>query len=178
MKFAERSEARIQTLGISRAEVEQAIDAPDAVEALYFARDSRKTSPPVTLYVRQPGQGNSRDYLLVLSSTGLTAPEAVIEDAWRVPQRWFEGHPRPIEIMEELCRRAGCRITFGRIARTFYGAFEEPFEGETLSPDIDSPPLGETSGRMFAMVTPNNHLRIGLAYMINDLRYQAAIAAT
>lgn len=177
MRFAERSEARIQTLGISLAQVEQCVAAAESVDALHFPRDSTKSSPPVTLYLKQSAKGDAPGYLLVLSSTGLTAPEAVVEDAWLVPRRWFAGEPRPLEVMEELCRRAGSRITFGSVSKTFYAAFEEPFEGDTLSPDIERPESGENAGRMFAMVTADNRLKIGLAYMINDHRYKAAIAA-
>lgn len=177
MRFAERSEARIQALGISRARVEQCVDAAEAVEALYFARDSAKVTPPVTLYLQRSGTSDAPGYLLVLSSTGLTAAEAVVEDAWLVPRRWFAGEPRPLEAMEELCRRAGSRITFGSFSKTFYAAFEEPFEGETLSPDIERPESGDIAGRMFAMVTADNRLKVGLAYMINDQRYKAALDA-
>lgn len=166
----------MQALGLSRAQVEQCIDAPEAVEPLYFTRDTRKSAPPVTLYLQRRGSGDSAGYLLVLSSTGLTAPETVIEDAWLVPRRWFSGEPRPLEAMEELCRRAGSRITFGTFSQTFYGAFEEPFEGDTLTPDIEGPESGEIAGRMFAMVTPDNRLKVGLAYMINDQRYRSAVA--
>jgi hypothetical protein len=164
-------------LGLSRAQVEQCVDTAEEVDALYFARDSTRAAPPVTLYLQRSGTGDSAGYLLVLSSTGLTAPEQVIEDAWPVPRRWFAREPRPLEVMEELCRRAGSRITFGTFSKTFYAAFEEPFEGDTLTPDIERPESGDIAGRMFAMVTADNRLKIGLAYMINDHRYKSAIDA-
>lgn len=154
--------------GIRPRHVEQLLESNDALD--WFMLPGKAVPyPKVGLYMKILNNTRPPCYLVGLVVVDEEGGEPLVQDVFRVPQKWLGPDPRPLQVLEKVCEEVGVEVRAGTKQGMLVLADRWPVAEnvkiEELYSVLQLP--DKTAGRFMVRVTSDNFAEVAAAYAID-----------